>query len=132
MLRLKERPAEWVHFTAITGFGLSLATSLLAHAGILSAWVPLGFIAAALAATGLACLRPRWFRGCYRVGMTLSYRLGQTIGMGLLVFVFFFVLTPIGLLLRLSGKDLLDLQRNPQRPTHWKAARSSRAFERMF
>ena len=50
-----------------------------------------------------ALICPRWFRGFYRAGMTVSFHFGQVVGKVLLTVFFFLFLTPLGLLLRLMG-----------------------------
>jgi len=70
-------------------------------------------------------LRPKWFRGFYRAGMTISFHVGQAIGVVLLTFFFLVVLTPIGLALRLLGKDLLRLKRRPGARSYWLSARTT-------
>lgn len=80
----------------------------------------------------IAAIRPRWFRGFYRGGMTISFHIGQTIGKILLILFFFLFVTPLGLLLRLFGKDLLLIKKNPEGKTYWHPARNNREFDRMF
>ena len=79
-----------------------------------------------------AVLRPYRFRGFYRGGMTVSYHIGQTFGKVLLIVFFFLFVTPMGLVLRLFGKDLLRLKRTPGEETFWHPSKSSREFDRMF
>jgi hypothetical protein len=40
--------------------------------------------------------------------------------------------TPIGLLLRLLGKDLLEIKRKPGEVTRWRTARNGKNFDRMY
>jgi len=42
------------------------------------------------------------------------------------------VLTPLGLFLRLVGKDLLQLRKHPNDQTWWQPAKNNREFDRMF
>jgi len=130
--KLKENPREWLKFTAVmAAVGIALA-ALLWRRHLLG--VP-GFTTAAsvLALVVLACAaRPRWFRGFYRVGMTASFHVGQVMGRVLLSVVFLLVVTPLGLLLRLTGKDLLQLRRDPNAATYWRKARPGGPLERQF
>ena len=76
----------------------------------------LGAAAAFLAAALLVprALRPLnllWFR----FGLVLHHVVTPVV-MGLL---FFLVVTPVGLLMRLSGKDPLRLKRDPQAASYW-------------
>ena len=131
MLRLKENPREWQKFVAVMGTAANLIVWMLWWRGRISITIPAAVAALALMVLISALLRPRWFRGFYRAGMTVSFHLGQVVGKVLLTVFFFLFLTPLGLLLRLMGKDLLQLKRSPAK-TWWQPARNNRDFDRMF
>lgn len=132
MLRLKEKPSEWQKFVAVMGTVANLIVWMLWWRGRLP--LAAGVTVAALAVLALvaALVQPRWFRGFYRGGMTVSFHIGQVIGKVMLTLFFFVLVTPLGLLLRLCGKDLLELKRKPDEQTWWRPARNSREFDRMF
>jgi riboflavin transporter FmnP len=132
MLRLKEKPIEWIKFTAVIGFVLNVILWLLWKRDGLPIAVPMTAAVTALLAVTVAAMRPRWFRGFYRGGMTISFQIGQVIGKILLTLFFFLFVTPLGLLLRLFGKDLLLLKQTPDHRTYWHTARNNREFDRMF
>jgi hypothetical protein len=132
MLRLKEKPIEWIKFTAVMGLAVNVVAWLLWWRGQLGLALPTATAVVAVVATLTAMIRPRWFRGFYRGGMTVSFHIGQVIGKVLLTLFFFLLVTPMGLLLRLLGKDLLRLQRKPGETSGWHPARNSRDFDRMF
>jgi O-antigen/teichoic acid export membrane protein len=130
--KLKENPREWLKFTVVmAAMGMALAAllwrrHLLGGAGFAT-------VAVVLVLVVLACaVRPRWFRGFYRAGMTASFHVGQVMGRILLSAIFIFVVTPLGWLLRLTGKDLLQLRRNPNTVTYWRKARPPGPLERQF
>ena len=54
--------------------------------------------------------------------------------MGKVILGAFYILavTPLGLLLRLSGKDLLDMRRDKSRVSYWKEARKRGKLEQQF
>jgi len=130
--KLKENPKEWWKFTAVLALALAIVSALLQRRKIISREMLFGVIG--LLALALLCcaLRPKWFRGFYRAGMTTSFHVGQAIGVVLLTFFFLVVLTPIGLVLRLLGKDLLRLKRPPGAQTYWRSARPTHQFDRQF
>ncbi len=132
MLRLKEKPVEWIKFTAVIGVAVNLVAWMLWWRGRMAFEVPIATAVGAALAVGTALVRPRWFRGFYRGGMTVSFHIGQVIGKVLLTLFFFLVVTPMGLLLRLFGKDLLHLHWDRQDTTWWQPAKNSRQFDRMF
>ena len=130
-LKLKEDPKEWLKFTAVMAV-VAVAVAVLFHRRRVIGFETLAGIAIAIALTVCACaIRPRWFRGFYRVGMTASFRVGQALGWVWLTLFFLVVLTPLGLLLRVSGKDLLAMKRR-KTDTYWRAARPPGGFDRQF
>jgi len=131
-LKLKEQPIEWQKFTGVmvaaAGAGLFLlrrrrvvSDNVMIAAGVLLALILL-----------LCAIRPRWFRGFYRVGMTASFHMGQVMGWVALTMFFLVVLTPLALLLRLLGKDLLRLRRGHSTGSYWHPTRESSPFDRQF
>jgi hypothetical protein len=132
MLRLKEKPIEWIKFAAVIGVAVNAVLWLLWSKGTLPVAVPCAAATIAVLFVITAVIRPYWFRGFYRGGMTVSFHIGQTIGKVLLVLFFFLFVTPTGLVLRLCGKDLLRLKRTPGEETFWQPAKGSREFDRMF
>lgn len=130
-LRLQEKPLEWIKFTAVMALSGTLVSGLL-HARGLIARPTFFTIAGTLAAvTLLSLLRPAWFRGFYRAGMTASWHVGQVMGRVLLTVFFLLIVTPMGLLLRLAGKDLLALRRRPT-DSYWQPSPKPGPFDRQF
>jgi len=132
MLRLKENPREWQKFVAVMSVVANLPAWLAWWRGKIPLAIPITLASLALVVLLVALIQPRWFRGFYRGGMTISFHIGQVIGRVMLTLFFFVVVTPLGLLLRLMGKDLLQLKRNPADKTWWQPAKNSREFDRMF
>jgi hypothetical protein len=64
--------------------------------------------------------------------MSFSFQIGQIIGKVILTLFVFIVVTPLGLLLRLLGKDLLQRKKTPEKATYWQKAKNNRNFDRMF
>ena len=132
MLRLKEKPIEWIKFTAVIGVAVNAVLWLLWKRGALPVAVPVAVVVIAALFVIAAIIRPYSFRGFYRGGMTFSFHIGQTIGKVMLILFFFLFVTPTGLLLRLFGKDLLRIKRSPDEESFWHPAKNSREFDRMF
>lgn len=130
--KLKEDPKEWQKFMLALAIFACAVSFVLQRKGRLPInyshfiWVGSGLILAA------SLIRPRWFRGLYRAIMTGSFYVGQTIGKIILTLFFLLALTPLGWLLRLLGKDLLGLKKNPHAASYWQTAKSSREFDRMY
>lgn len=132
MLRLKENPIEWIKFTAVTGVAGSAFFGVLWSRGGLPVAVPCVAGAIAVLSIIAAIARPLAFRGFYRCGMTVCFHVGQIFGRVLLVLVFFLVATPLGAMLRLLGKDPLQLRRTSGKESFWSPAKTNREFDRMF
>ena len=132
MLRLKEKPIEWIKFTAVIGVAVNAVLWLLWRRGVLPIAIPVAAATIAILFVIAAIVRPHSFRGFYRGGMTVSFHFGQVIGKIMLTLFFFLFVTPLGLLLRLLGKDLLLLKKIPDGKTYWHPAKNSHDFDRMF
>jgi hypothetical protein len=87
-------------------------------------------LSGALAMAG--ALRPRWFRGHYRISARLGFGLAQAVGRAALALLFFIVVTPLGLVLRMLGKDLLRLRRPPGAQSYWSDAPRPSPLDRLF
>jgi hypothetical protein len=87
--------------------GWTLGPGLTALAGVGGALVAVGLVAPAL-------LRPVFF-----VWMGLAVVLGSIMTRVLLTVVFVLAVVPIGLGLRLVGKDLLHRRPDPEAPSYW-------------
>jgi hypothetical protein len=131
-LKLKEEPKEWWKFTAVMALAAGLVVCLFFRRGVLGRDALAGVGLALLSILIAAAIQPRWFRGFYRAGMTASFHLGQAMGKALLTVCFLIVVTPLGVLLRLTGKDLLGLKRNSQRTSYWMRPRRPGPLDRQF
>jgi hypothetical protein len=79
-----------------------------------------------------AVLQPRWFRGYYRLSLRLGFYSSQFIGRCVLVVFFIFIVTPLGFVLRLMGKNPLQLKRPRNAATYWHQARDCNPLDRLF
>jgi len=102
------------------GFTVSIPLALLGSVG---AWrghsvppIVLGGLALILA--GLAVVAPSLLGPVHRVWMQVAHALGWFNTRVLLGLVYFAVMTPTGVVMRLVGKDPLD-RRLRDRPTYW-------------
>ncbi|MEP0774876.1 MAG: hypothetical protein HRF46_11015 [Acidobacteriota bacterium] len=105
-------------------FGLVMAAALALLGGLLI-WKarPAGpYLLAAAAAFALAALAaPRVLAPVERLWMGLARVLGTVMTYVVLTLTWVLLVTPIGLGLRLAGKDFLALRRQRQRSTWWVA-----------
>lgn len=131
-LRLREDPREWRKFGLSTALVLALLTGLLGWRGWISGPVLAGVLSALGGLALVALARPPWLRRPYRAGMRASHALGRVVAPVLLGLIFLLVVTPLGLLLRALGKDLLRLRRCPNADSYWQPVTGSRDLTRMF
>ena len=131
-LVLKEDPAEWRKLVLFQMLGFSLLTGLLTWRRVLpqGGCVPILGVLASIAV--VACLRPRWFRGWYRVMSRFAHRMTHFLGQCALVVIFFLLVVPLGWALRLFGQDLLRLRRDRKAVTYWKEARPPGPLDGVF
>ena len=131
-LKLKEEPKEWRKAAWMSALGLALLSSLLRWRRILpvAAWGVVLCLLAALAVA--AALRPRWFRGYYRFSTKVAFGLSQMAGRVVLALLFFIVVTPLGLAMRMLGKDPLRLRRPAGAESHWSEVRRQSTLDRLF
>jgi hypothetical protein len=131
-LKLKEDPKEWRKAAWMSALGLALLSSLLRWRRRLPvpAWEMVLCLLAVLAVA--AALRPRWFRGYYRFSARLGFALSQMAGYAVLALLFFLVVTPLGLVLRMLGKDPLRLRRPARAATYWTEVRQKSSLEQLF
>jgi hypothetical protein len=82
---------------------------------------PMRWWCLAVAATflALAFCRPRTLVPLNRLWLRLGLLLHACISPVIMAVLYYTTVTPIGLLLRLAGKDLLRLQFDPASPTYW-------------
>ena len=130
---LKDEPKEWRKSALMTALGLAIFSSVLRWRHILTNDIWLGVARAArhrgdlrLVATALVSgLSPTFRRGS--VWPSASSSAGSCS-----LFFFFFILTPVGLILRLAGKDALQLRPLRAATTYWQSAKDYGPLDRLF
>ncbi|HMK35124.1 MAG TPA: SxtJ family membrane protein [Desulfomonilaceae bacterium] len=60
-----------------------------------------------------------FFKALYKLWVTLSIILGYFVSRILLTIIFFIVITPMGLIMRILGKDPMDRKLDPNAATYW-------------
>lgn len=131
-LHLKEDPKEWRKAALLGLIGPTIIIGILRWRGVVSRT----FLAVALALIALAALcawvRPHWFRGYYRFTTRLGFYVIQVMGRVVLAALFFVILTPFGWMMRLMGKDFLQLKSPRDKQTFWQTARQDGSLDSMF
>jgi len=81
---------------------------------------------------GLLMAVPRAFFPVYRIILTATGFLGNFIFAVLAVIVFYLILTPLALVMRLGGKKFLRHRVDPSLPTYYEEAEERHNLERQF
>ncbi|MGP0567222.1 MULTISPECIES: SxtJ family membrane protein [unclassified Nitrospina] len=77
------------------------------------------FLVLAGVTLGIAGLRPSWLSPFNRRWIRLGGILGNIMSPGILGILYFCVVTPTGVFLRILGKDLLRMRRDPAAASYW-------------
>ncbi|MDQ7781529.1 MAG: SxtJ family membrane protein [Desulfomonilaceae bacterium] len=92
---------------------------------------------AAAAALGACRIVPPLFRRMYRFWVGFSIVLGYFVSRILLTIIFFIVVLPTGIIMKILGKDPMDRKRDPNAATYWnrkepEADTSIERYEKQF
>ncbi len=118
------------------------STAFLVAAGLLGAWLRFGHGAAwpaALAPWGAGAavfaagvVRPAAVRPVYVAMMAVALPIGLVVSTTVLAVLYYLILTPIGLAMRLSGRDHLGRRIDPAARTYWVPRRPPDSVRRYF
>jgi multisubunit Na+/H+ antiporter MnhG subunit len=96
----------------------------------------LGFWGVGLLFLVFGLFLPQFLKSVYKAWMALALVLGWINTHLILGLIFYLVFTPMGLIMKLLGKDLLDQKLDPEAKTYWKKREKSslgiRRYERLF
>ena len=132
----KPGPRELRAFGKVIALGFPIVAALLGACARLRAhawptWTL--WLGAVGLVVGLACvLVPRMARPLYLVWMIVGCCLGLIVGNVVLAAIYFLVVTPIGLALRLAGRDPLRRAIGRDRASYWDDAQKAGDAERYF
>ena len=123
---------------AFVGFGIFAALAyyekLVFSFGLGEARMPLVTTFAALGSIALlfSLIAPRANRILY-VGLTLlAFPIGFVLSYVIMGTLFFLIIAPIAVVMRLFGKDAMHRSYDPNAPTYWSTARPARDKESYF
>jgi hypothetical protein len=120
LIRLNTTPSRG----ELRGFGilwlifLGLAGALAWHKGAHGLAGIIWFIGGAVSGPGLIC--PPLLRYLYLAAIYTSFPIGVVSSHLILAIVYYLVLTPVGLMMRLFGNDPLTRRFQPGQTTYWK------------
>jgi len=130
---IKSGKKELRQFGIIIGIACCLLGILLWWRG--KAYYSYSFITAAVFFfSGITV--PSLLKPLHKVWMAMSILMGWLMTRVILIILFYGILTPIGLIARLCGKDFLDIQLNKNAPSYWvarvKPRHDKKSYEQQF
>ena len=131
-LHFKEDPREWRKAALLGLIGPAVIFGILRYRRVVSDTCLVAALVVIALVALCAWMRPRWFRGYYRFMNRLGFYIIQALGKVVLAALFFVILTTFGWILRLSGKDFLQLKSPRDKQTFWQTARRDGSLDRMF
>ena len=81
---------------------------------------------------GVGCIRPQAIRWFYLTWITVTFPIGWTVSHLILAVVYYLVLTPIALLLRIGGHDSMKKRWEKTQQTYWEARTKERTPKDYF
>ena len=132
----KPAPQDLRSFGKILAIGFPIVAALLGASAWLRSHAWPGWtlwLGAVGFAAGLACMIvPRAARPLYLAWMMLGCCIGLLVANVVLAAIYFLIVTPIGLALRLAGRDPLRRTIEPGRASYWDEVQKSDDAERYF
>ena len=106
----------------VFGYGLPLICLFLAWRQYAKhGWndLGIGFIIAAVVVLGMALFVKPWLEVLFKYWMKGAHFIGAVVTTAILAVLFFAVFTPVGLILRIVGKDFLRLRCKGKMDSYW-------------
>ncbi len=121
---LRQFAAAWLVCLLLAGTHQYLAR------GHHQAGLALGFVG--LGVGGLGLVKPRSIRGLFVLSLRLTFPIGWVVSQLMLLLMFYCLITPVALIFRLKGRDLLSRKPAPDRTTFWVPAAQQREVRSYF
>jgi hypothetical protein len=137
-LRPDARTLRQFGFIAVVGFAgvavLAWTESLVFSLGLGEArpWVAGGLAAVGGLALLSSLVYPKANLGLYLALTVIAYPIGFVLSYGIMGTLFFAVITPMGLAMRVFGRDPMERRRLPEAESYWVKARARRPSESYF
>ncbi|MCX7876199.1 MAG: SxtJ family membrane protein [Melioribacteraceae bacterium] len=75
---------------------------------------------------------PDGLKNIYKIWMGFAFALGWFVSRLILIILFYFILTPIGIIAKLFGKEFLDLKFIDEKPTFWIMKKNKTDYEKLY
>ena len=80
----------------------------------------------------LGLINSKLLNPLHKAWIQLGITLGKVIAPLVMLVIFFAIVTPIGLLLKIFGKDLLKIKKNKLAKTYWTLRENIKSMDRQF
>jgi hypothetical protein len=114
------------------GFIAMAAFPLLAWLWIGTADAVLWSLAFSVLAGLLALIRPQWLGPVFITLSLVTLPIGIVVGELSLMFVYFGLIVPMGLVFKLMGRDALSLRNSPNQSSFWHRRKPSRTVRQYY
>lgn len=120
LLEMNWRPSDRdLRLFSVVQFAMAAVAAWLIHRRLGWSGVAVILIAASLVGLVIGLLSPQRLRMLFVLWMLAAYPIGWVMSHVLLAIVYFGVVTPIGLCLRLRGRDSLQLKPRNNAESYW-------------
>lgn len=119
----------------VFGYGLGLIAAFFGVGGVLRhglSWASVTLMACAIIFTAVTALRREALRPGYRGWMVVAHFMGSIVTTLVLGGVFFLVFAPVGIILRLVGKDHLQRKIDREAATYWQRCSSEKILKERY
>ncbi|MBI1870475.1 MAG: hypothetical protein HYS07_04695 [Chlamydiae bacterium] len=118
-------------------FGITMGAVLFLFSGWLIFRKSFSFLRSIIFGSGIflvisGAFYPGILRGVYRVWMGIAFLLGSIVSRLILLLLFYFVITPLGLIARVMGKNFLDLEFDKKKNSYWINKDKTVNYEKMY
>lgn len=134
VIEMKWRPSDLdLRVFAVIQLVVAGALSWLLHRRFGWDAMALGLLATSLVALLAGIVLPQLLRSYYVLWMLVGFPIGWVVSHALIVVIYYAVMTPVGLALRLRGRDAMQLKVRSEASTYWsprpEPVKSSRYFQ---
>jgi hypothetical protein len=111
---------------------ITCAAGLAVGGFVWSGWTAAAAVIVGLLSGVASLVRPALNRPLYVLLSAITYPIGVVLSVVVLAVLFYMIVTPIGILVRMFGHDPLDRGQRPRSTTYWVDARPPRPKEDYF
>jgi uncharacterized membrane protein len=127
-------PKELRVFAVLQLIFFAIVAGLVQQRMAATGWAITIVVATAIVAI-IGLIKPTWLHVMYVVWMAAVFPIGFVVSHIMMAIVFYLVLTPIGLIMKLVGRDPMQRKLDPQAKSYWQprtARKRNRGYFRQF